>query len=66
MIETPLITVVTISYNNTDSIYKTIESVCAQSYDNIEYIISDDASDVFPSDEIEQFFNRNKKFTTCL
>ncbi len=38
------ITIITVCYNEKERLEKTIESVCCQTYDNIEYLIIDGAS----------------------
>jgi glycosyltransferase involved in cell wall biosynthesis len=40
----PKISVITINYNNSDGLNKTIQSVVSQSYNNIEYIVIDGGS----------------------
>jgi glycosyltransferase involved in cell wall biosynthesis len=42
--ENPLVTVITVTYNSARYVRDAIESVLAQEYGNIEYIISDDRS----------------------
>ena len=55
----PLVTIVTLTYNKFDSIYKTISSVFKQDYANIELIISDDGSSSFPEQEIQKYIESN-------
>lgn len=49
--DNPLVSVVVITYNSMLYVQKTLESILAQSYSNLEIIISDDAS----SDETVTF-----------
>lgn len=51
----PLITVVTIVYNDREGLRKTIESVLGQTYQNIEYIIIDGASTDGTLDILEKY-----------
>ena len=50
----PLVTVITLSYNNEQYIFEAINSVLKQTYPNIEYIISDDGSVEFPESSIQE------------
>lgn len=53
----PIITVVTVVYNDVDGIVKTIDSVAGQNYNDFEYIVVDGASDDGSYDVIK---SRNK------
>lgn len=44
MIKNPLVSVIVITYNSSKYVLETLNSVAAQTYDNIELIISDDCS----------------------
>lgn len=59
-LDKPLVSVVTVTYRNFDCIYEVIDSVLAQKYPNIEFIISDDGSDNFPGDELEAYISDHK------
>ena len=59
--DTPLVTVVTMTFKKFDGIFDTIESVIEQDYPNIEYIIADDGSQNFPHENIVSFF-KGKEF----
>lgn len=54
----PLITIITVVFNNVDTISKCIESVLAQTYTNIEYIIIDGASNDGTLDVIKQYHDK--------
>lgn len=57
--DTPLVTVVTLTYQNFEHLFQTIESVFKQDYQSIEYYISDDASKEFPREAIEGYIDAN-------
>ncbi len=61
MSEFPLVSVVTLTYNKFDNIYRTIDSVLNQTYPKIELIIHDDCSKQFPYEEIFTYIKKNKK-----
>lgn len=49
-----------IAYNNYEFIKEAVDSVLVQDYPNIELIISNDGSDDFKSDELDEYINLNK------
>lgn len=51
----PKISIITINYNNADGLGTTIQSVAAQTYQNIEYIVIDGASSDGSGKIIEEF-----------
>lgn len=51
----PLVSIVTVVYNNHKTIGRTIESVLGQSYENIEYIIIDGGSNDGTQDVVRRF-----------
>ena len=55
---TPKITIITVSYNCVDTIEKTILSIINQTYSNIEYIIIDGASTDGTVDIIKKYQDR--------
>ena len=56
-----LVSVTTLTYKKFERIYQAIDSVLAQDYPNIEYIISDDGSPNFPEEEIRSYVERKKR-----
>ncbi len=58
---TPLVTVVTPSYNNRSTIKGAIASVLSQSYPAIQYILADDASLDFDEEELKAFISSEKR-----
>lgn len=58
--KSPLITVITLSYNSPD-IFGAIDSVLNQTYDNIEYIILDDGTSDFDIKIIKEYVETNQK-----
>ena len=53
----PLVSVVVISYNSSKTIEETLDSIKAQTYDNIELIVADDNSVDNTSDIAESYAN---------
>lgn len=59
-----LVTVVVISYNSRDTILETLESVKAQTYENLELVVADDASKDDTVAIVEKWIQENEdKFT---
>lgn len=56
----PLVSVITTTFNKFQYLYETLESIFMQDYPNIELIIGDDGSSVFPRQEIEQFIEAHR------
>jgi len=54
----PLVTIVTPTYNQADFLPETIDSVLAQDYPNIEYIVIDDGSTDHTSEILKQYDRR--------
>ena len=48
-----LVSIITATYKKFDRLIDSINSVIAQDYSNIEYIITDDGSDDFPYSRIK-------------
>ena len=61
MSEPKMISVITLTYNKFEHLPLTIKSVLAQDYPNIEYIISDDASERFPEEEVMELIRTYQK-----
>ncbi len=56
----PLISVCVVTYNSADTVLETLESIKAQSYANIELIISDDASKDHTVAVCQEWVNKNR------
>ena len=55
MIKKPLISIITVVYNDIENIEETILSVLSQTYDNIELIVIDGASNDGTADVIKKY-----------
>lgn len=62
--ERPLVSIITVVYNNVDQIAKTIDSVYRQTYDLIEYIVIDGDSSDGTKKVIEENISRVTKFVS--
>ena len=58
------VSIITVVFNNVSTISSTIESVLNQTYNNIEYIIIDGASDDGTLDQITQYSNKIDKIVS--
>ena len=61
MTNKPLFTVIILSYNQEKTICESISSVLDQNYENMELIITDDASAGFDKNAIQEHIDRNKR-----
>lgn len=59
--EFPMVSCITTTYRKFQYLYETLESIFIQNYPNIELIIGDDGSENFPTGEIVQYIEKNKK-----
>ncbi len=57
----PLVSVIVITYNSASFIVETLESINAQTYENIELIVSDDASKDDTAVIVRKWINEKKK-----
>jgi glycosyltransferase involved in cell wall biosynthesis len=58
----PLITVITVNYNNATALEKTVRSVITQNYTPLEYIVIDGASDDGSTDVIKRYETKITKW----
>lgn len=60
MNENPLVSVVVLTYNSSNTVLETLDSIAAQTYKNIELIISDDCSKDDTVKVCEEWLEKNK------
>ena len=60
MEQQPLVSVVVITYNSSNTFIETLDSIKAQTYQNLELIISDDCSKDKTVEIVEEWLNDNK------
>lgn len=56
----PSFSIVVLCYQNKDLLWGMLDSICQQDYPNIELIVSDDGSDDFDAQAVEQYIEENK------
>lgn len=60
MEQNPLVSVVVITYNSAKTVVETLESICQQTYNNIELIVSDDGSKDGTPEAVYAWLEENK------
>ena len=58
----PLVSICVITYNSSKTVLSTLESIKAQSYSNIELVISDDCSPDNTVEIVQQWLEENKSW----
>ncbi len=61
MIEQPLVSIIVTTYNSSKYVFETLESAKAQTYQNIELIVSDDCSTDNTVEICREWIEKNKK-----
>lgn len=59
-----MVTVITLSYQS-EHLFEAIDSVLEQTYNKIQYIISDDGSNNFQADRTKKYINNHNKGNIC-
>lgn len=59
--KTPKISIIILSYQKYDGLYRTLDTILSQNYRNIEILISDDGSEQFPESEIMIWAKKHAK-----
>lgn len=57
----PLVSVIVITYNSSKFVSETLESICAQTYKNIELIVTDDCSSDDTIEVVQKWIDKNRK-----
>ena len=58
----PLVSVVVVTYNSSDTIFETLESIKNQTYNNLELIVSDDCSNDNTFEICKDWISQNKDY----